>query len=120
MSDEHYTIFHAVKSLFGSSRKAGVNDENTRPIDPDLTKQHLVKLILLGAAAWALLLSIYISRLNGYYLGGRHGNLIDGAAIVWPFFWGLLIYSEYRRKRKEKNTQKDECEIPPDDRHNLF
>jgi len=120
MSDEHYTIFHAAKALFAGSRKPDSSGENSRPIDPDLTKQHLVRVILLGVAAWFLLLSIYISRLNGYYLGGRHGNLIDGAAIVWPFFWGLLIYSEYRRKRKEKNTLKDEREIPPDDRHNLF
>ena len=112
MSDEHHTIFHAARALFGGSRKLGSLDENSRPIDPDLTKQHLARLILLGVAVWILLLSIFISRLNGFYLGGRHGNLIDGAAIVWPFFWGFIIYTDYRRKRKEKNTLKDEREIP--------
>ncbi len=83
-----------------------MRDEHTRPIDPDLTKQHLVRLILLGVAIWVAFLAMYISRLNGYFVGARHGNLIDGAAVVWPFFWGFLIFSEIRRKRKEKNTLK--------------
>ena len=120
MSDEHYTILHAAKAVFGSSKKPNPSDENTPPIDPDLTRQHLVRLILLGVAMWGALLSIYIARLNGHYLDMRRGNLIDGAAIVWPFFWGFLLYSEYRRKRKEKNTLKDERDIPEEDRHGLF